>query len=343
MEIKIDKEFKGLIPPMGYEEFLGLEESIKKEGNRDAIVVWKEKNILLDGYNRRKICKAHDIPLKKPIELEFKSRAQAGLWIIENQATNRRNLNKSQKAILGLKYKKIYSDAYPQGTRTDLTSDTNVRSREKAGEKFGVSGTYIQIAEEIEKNPRLFKEVFEGKKTLTEAKKELNVHVSRNSGENEWYTPIKYIELARKVMGSIDLDPASSEAANEIVKAGQYFTMENDGLIQEWFGNVWLNPPYTQPLIVKFSEAVIEKFESKKINQAIVLVNNATETGWGQKLLKYCSLVCFVNGRIKFIDKNKKSLGTPLQGQMILYFGKNTKKFQEEFKKVGIILWKEEK
>jgi len=32
--------------------------------------------------------------------------------------------------------------------------------------------------------------------------------------QSRWYTPLLYIDMAKEVMGSIDLDPASSEAAN---------------------------------------------------------------------------------------------------------------------------------
>jgi hypothetical protein len=38
-------------------------------------------------------------------------------------------------------------------------------------------------------------------------------HRAQGSGENEWYTPIEYIEKARKVLGRIDLDPATSNDA----------------------------------------------------------------------------------------------------------------------------------
>jgi 16S rRNA G966 N2-methylase RsmD len=71
-----------------------------------------------------------------------------------------------------------------------------------------------------------------------------------------YYTPSEIIELARSVLG--DIDPASSEIANRTVKAGEYFTKKDDGLSKEWFDRVWMNPPYAQPLIQKFSVKVCQ-------------------------------------------------------------------------------------
>ena len=166
-------------------------------------------------------------------------------------------------------------------------------------------------------------------------------HVGQNTGEFEWYTPPQYIEAARFVMGKIDLDPASSKTANEIVKAKKFFTVKEDGLKQEWFGNVWMNPPYSQPLIDLFCEKLVSEYRDKNIHQACVLVNNATETAWGQRLLTSCSATCFVKGRIKFVDKEGNPGGAPLQGQMILYFGQQGELFETTFNKFGQTLWKE--
>jgi ParB family chromosome partitioning protein len=157
-------------------------------------------------------------------------------------------------------------------------------------------------------------------------------HVSNNSGENEWYTPECYIESARLVMGVIHLDPASSEIANKTVNSNLFYTQEDDGLSKEWFGNIWMNPPYSHPLIFQFISKLVQ---SKGVNQAIVLVNNGTETQWGQLLLSNSSAVCFHQSRIRFIDKYGNLGQAPLQGQMICYIGSNVNNFINEFKKYG--------
>jgi hypothetical protein len=56
-------------------------------------------------------------------------------------------------------------------------------------------------------------DLIDGKKT---------VRGTAGTGENEWYTPVKYIEAARRVLGNIDLDPASCEAAQTTVRARQF-------------------------------------------------------------------------------------------------------------------------
>jgi hypothetical protein len=161
------------------------------------------------------------------------------------------------------------------------------------------------------------------------------VHVAHNSGENEWYTPAEYIVAARAAMGGIDTDPASSETANKTVQAVLFYTAKDDGLAQKWRGNVWMTPPYAQPLIRKFAEAVANKYASGEIAQAVVLVNNATETEWFRVMVAQASAVCFPAGRVRFIDETGSPSGAPLQGQAVLYMGKCTERFKAAFSGFG--------
>ena len=162
-------------------------------------------------------------------------------------------------------------------------------------------------------------------------------HVANNSGNNEWYTPAPFIEAARAVMGGIDLDPASSEIANATVKATRIFTAEDDGLKQEWpIGRIWMNPPYAQPLMGQFASRLAS--EIRRGSEAIVLVNNGTETGWFQEMAAECSAICFPKSRVKFLDPEGNPSGAPLQGQAIIYCGPDADAFEEAFHGFGLVV-----
>ena len=64
---------------------------------------------------------------------------------------------------------------------------------------------------------------------LAEPRDARQPHAAR-SGEVEWYTPARYVDAARTVMGGIDLDPASSDHAQRTVRAAAYHMAEADGL-----------------------------------------------------------------------------------------------------------------
>lgn len=162
-------------------------------------------------------------------------------------------------------------------------------------------------------------------------------HTEHNTGENEWYTPPHIIDAATQALGSIDLDPASSHEANKTVQAEAIFTREDDGLRQEWYGNVWLNPPYASDLVQKFTDKLIAEYVADRLEAACLLVNNGTETKWFQKAIRVASAVAFPEGRISYWNPDRTSK-TPLQGQAILYFGADVERFTDAFSSTGVVL-----
>lgn len=157
------------------------------------------------------------------------------------------------------------------------------------------------------------------------------------TGENEWYTPAQYIDMARKVLGRIDLDPASSELANETVKAAEFYTSQDNGLTQDWHGNIWLNPPYSQPAIAQFAEKMVEEWQAQRADAAIVLTHNYTDTAWFQKLASHATAICFTRGRVRFVSADGE-VASPTQGQAFFYFGSDLARFIEEFREIGFVV-----
>jgi ParB family chromosome partitioning protein len=156
---------------------------------------------------------------------------------------------------------------------------------------------------------------------------------------NEWYTPAKYI------MGGIDLDPASCQMANQTVKAARYYTQEENGLMQPWYGRVWLNPPYgklnpipgsTKSWQKLFVERSIHEYRQGNIEQAILLLlGNSCFTHYFYPLWEYP--LCFHDGYITF-HKPDGSTGDFGFGTIIVYLGTNEAKFIEMFSQFGRIV-----
>jgi phage N-6-adenine-methyltransferase len=162
-----------------------------------------------------------------------------------------------------------------------------------------------------------------------------------STANSEWLTPSVYIEAAREVLGNIDLDPCSTTQANEIIQADEYFTKEENGLLQEWHGRVWMHPPYTNMLIERFIRKMLLSYKDGEVEEAVILTNNATETAWFRKVVNVAPCMVFVTGRIDFINP-EGGIMKPLLGQVVIYLGKDPVKFMNVFSKFGWGCWTDE-
>jgi hypothetical protein len=151
----------------------------------------------------------------------------------------------------------------------------------------------------------------------------------------EWYTPKLYVEMARDVMGSITLDPASCDQAQRRVQADHFYTQEYSGLEQRWWGNIWCNPPYGR-LQRRFVSKAIALYRGGHINQAIFLLNR-TGASWYLRSKEQCTAICEVYKRISFISPEGVMEKSPRYYNDFLYLGKNRNGFRDIFQEVGNI------
>ena len=361
-DIVIDPEFAARIPPLALEERKQLETNIIEHGGaRDPLVMWSRKGklVVLDGHNRYEICTRLGLPFDIH-ELSFTARDTAADWIDRNQL-GRRNLTPEQMSLLrGRRYNRAKKAPEQAGamkgkgvdkmsTASALAADHGVNEKtiRRDGE-FAAAVETLGIEREIVASeldvPR--HDIVAAAKALPadatpeqvqaarEAVKARPPHVGKNTGNPEWYTPKEYIEAARVVMGGIDLDPASTHVANDVVKAATYYSEEVDGLSQRWSGRVWMNPPYKNKIIGRFVKKLVDAVEAGDVIEAVVLVNNATETKWFNRLVVVATGICFPRRRIRFWHPDT-SKAAPLQGQAVVYIGRDLDGFAKAFEKFG--------
>lgn len=116
-------------------------------------------------------------------------------------------------------------------------------------------------------------------------------HLRQRSATDEWLTPPRIVGA----LGPFDLDPCAP-----IVRpwntAAAHYTLLDDGLMQEWCGRVWLNPPYG-----KLTNRWVERLALH--GNGIAFVPARTETRWFfNHIWPIAHAILFLKGRVAFFD-----------------------------------------
>jgi len=182
-----------------------------------------------------------------------------------------------------------------------------------------------------------------------------------SSATSEWCTPSQYVEMARDVMGSIDLDPASCAIANKhFVKARIYHPIDHDGLNRDWHGNIFLNPPYNkignESSAGIWADYLLHQYYSGNVDQAILLTKSVPGYHWWDNLFNggWPGPVCITRGRISFIladwvhkdgswtvplnEKGKPISNISKSASSFWYIGDRTARFKTIFSQIGRVI-----
>lgn len=167
-----------------------------------------------------------------------------------------------------------------------------------------------------------------------------------------WQTPQDIADLCRQALGdSIDLDPASCFEANKRIKARHFYDERYNGLIRDWHGSVFLNPPYgggrgrKDPLAAQFIEKLIMEIESGRVQRALTVLNlQSVCTLWFPKVRAKAVSHAIYYKRIDFIGPKAKSgsgakaYSSAKNGTIFSFFGDGKETFEKVFKPVAMVV-----
>lgn len=123
-ELKIDPELRDLLPPLTDEEYKQLEKNIVENGFDRNFPIMEWHGYVVDGHNRYKICKEHNITDYVVGTLAYETKEEVMEWMLDIQL-GRRNLSPIQRIAIAEKYRSIYE----KQAKENLI---------KAGNKYGI-------------------------------------------------------------------------------------------------------------------------------------------------------------------------------------------------------------
>jgi phage N-6-adenine-methyltransferase len=150
---------------------------------------------------------------------------------------------------------------------------------------------------------------------------------ARNERSDTWLTPQWIIDK----IGLSTLDPCGYCDGAFVRTAENYFSLDQgrDGLAEEWFGSVYVNPPYTQT--DKWLKRAIEYFRATG-NSVIFCLPCRTSNKWFQENVKHATGILFFDKRLHFLDSNGTDRGGAAFPACLVAYGMEA---WERVKRVG--------
>lgn len=186
--------YSEIFPPASGDDYDHLLASIKRTKKlRYKIIIYQ--NMILDGNQRLRACREARI---EPGYIEFNGTDQEALDMVWDLNAGRRNMSASQKAIAAAKYATL-----EVGRPKEKCG--HVTTLDEAAEKAGVGKTTIQRAKEVLEHgsTEQIRDVREGKKTVTEAAREIRSSAKNNKGDNSDNTGTLLTDAARQFWNRI--------------------------------------------------------------------------------------------------------------------------------------------
>lgn len=141
-----------------------------------------------------------------------------------------------------------------------------------------------------------------------------NIAVMFSSKTNDWSTPQDFYDELNNEFG-FTLDPCADEYNH---KCDKYFTEGDDGLLQDWGGEiVFCNPPYGKAIKDWVRKAYIEG--CKPNTTVVLLIPARTDTQYFHDYIYHdAKEIRFIKGRLKFGDSKNAA---PFPSMVVVYRG----------------------
>lgn len=209
-DYKIDPELNSVLPELSDADYKALEQSLLTDGFKGApIMVWGD--IIVDGHNRYKICKEHNIPFDVK-SIEFESKEEAILWMVRQQI-GRRSLTPLQRIQIVEKYRPFYKKKAEknkslnggnkkselENSTTPIAKEEKIDVRAELAKDADVSAnTYARGVKILESgNKELINETMSGQKTINKAFNELKEKQAKDFCHGESRTDVVSQELPK--------------------------------------------------------------------------------------------------------------------------------------------------